>query len=350
MSILVTIICIGFVIFVHELGHLLAAKRAKVGVSEFAIGMGPKIVSYKAAETLYSLRAFPIGGFIRAKGLDDVEDCPIEEDYREKSILARASIIVAGSVMNLLLGLVMFFLIAMIVGQPNVTNKIEQVLDDYPAQLIGLKEGDEIIKVNDEIVGNITSDFINKVQSSNGEELNITYIRDGIESTATMSAILSESNQYVIGVSFQVVNVQLSIIDSISYGINKTLITMGQTFIGLKMLVSGQANVKDLAGPVGIIQIASSQLSSSITSFFGLMAFISISLGVINLFPFPVLDGGHLLFLLIEAVRGKPLNKSAEIIINNAATVLLVSLMIFIIFNDVLNWSERVEIIKELNK
>ena len=109
MSILVTIICIGFVIFVHELGHLLAAKRAKVGVSEFAIGMGPKIVSYKAAETLYSLRAFPIGGFIRAKGLDDVEDCPIEEDYREKVFCINQYR--SRLVMNLLLGLVMFSLL-----------------------------------------------------------------------------------------------------------------------------------------------------------------------------------------------------------------------------------------------
>ncbi len=350
MSILFTIVSIGFVVFIHELGHLIAAKRAKVGVTEFAVGMGPKIWSFNYQDTMYSLRLLPVGGFIKAKGLDDLEDCPIEQDYREKSILARASIIVAGSLMNLILGCVIFCVFGAMIGEPSVHNEIEQVMDNYPAAINGLQPGDKIVKVNNYPIQNITTDFINVVKASKGESISIVYQRNNEMNTIDLSAIPSESNQYVIGVSFKVINIPLSFLDALQYGVKQTVFTIHQSMVGLKLLISGQASINDLAGPVGIIQFASSQFSSGIYSFFSFMAFISISLGVINLFPIPVLDGGHLLFLLIEAIRRKPLNKKIELALHNTAAVLLITLMCFTVFNDVTKWNERVDIIKELNK
>ena len=350
MSFLITILCIGFVIFIHELGHLIAAKRAKVGVSEFAVGMGPKIWSFDFSETTYSLRAFPIGGYIKAKGLDTTDECPIEEDFREKSILARMSIIVAGSVMNVLLGFIIYLFIGLVVGKPTMISEIDQVLADYPAEKVGLQAGDQIIQINGNEVNDVAVDFINTVKESNGHELSITYLRNQAERTVTIAATLAETSSYMIGVSFKVSNTSLSLGGAVTYGLNRTIGTISGSLLGLKMLITGDVGFNELAGPVGIVQIAASQFDSNFMSFIGLIAFISISLGIINMFPLPALDGGHFLLLIIESIRKKPLNKKVELMLNNTAMILLLSLMAVIVFNDVINWGDRVDIIKGLSK
>ncbi len=348
MPIIITLLALGFVIFIHELGHLLAAKKAKVGVTEFAIGMGPKLVSFNMGGTMYSLRLLPFGGFVKAKGLDDLEECSIEEDYRQKSALSKAIILFAGSFMNVVLGFIIFTSIALFVGEINLSPKINAVLEGSAAESIGLQVGDEMIKVNGNGIQNLKKDFIQFVKKSKGESFEITFLRDGIEQTVQLSAIETESSGYQIGVAFSTVQNKLGVFQSIKVGVLKTLTTILQSFEGIKMLVLGQASVNDLAGPVGIIQIASSQVQESSITFFNLMAFISISLGVINLFPFPVLDGGHLLFLLIETLRGKPLSKNVETAINNTAAIVLITLMVFIVFNDVMSWNDRVNLLKEM--
>ena len=158
------------------------------------------------------------------------------------------------------------------------------------------------------------------------------------------------NNSFQIGVSFSTHQTKLNLFQAFINGAQKTIKTVFQSFVGIKMLVTGNASVNDLAGPVGIIQIASSQVQQSVVSFLNLMAFISISLGIINLFPFPVLDGGHLLLLLIETVRGKPLSRSVEAVINNTAAAILIALMVFIVFNDVISWNDRVILLKEMNQ
>tara|TARA_B100001121_G_C18686295_1_gene620826 strand:+ start:387 stop:1439 length:1053 start_codon:yes stop_codon:yes gene_type:complete len=350
MSFVLTLLALGFVIFIHELGHLLAAKKAKVGVSEFAVGMGPKVVSFNIGETMYSIRALPFGGFIKAKGLDDMEDCPIEEDFREKSVWSRASILAAGSFMNLILGFIIFVFIAWIVGEQKLTSEVHRIVPEYPAQQSGIMVGDTITHINNFPVTDVQEDLIRVIQASKGADLALTFLRNNRSETVTMAAQLSDQGTYVIGLSFQTEHQKVGFFKAISAGLDRTLFTIGQSFQGLGMLLSGSANIKELAGPVGIIQIASSQIQKSLVAFFGLIAFISISLGIINLFPFPVLDGGHLMFLFIEAVRGKPLNKNAEIIINNTAATILIGLMIFIVFNDIISWDDRVNLIREMNQ
>ncbi len=350
MSFIFTLIALGFVIFIHELGHLLAAKKAKVGVSEFAIGMGPKIVSFKFQETMYSLRALPFGGFIKAKGLDDLEECSLEEDFREKSVFSRATILAAGSIMNIFLGFIIFVLISLILGEQKLNPNINQVELGSPAQSVGLLSGDEIIRVNDRAVINVESDLIPVIQASNGEEIFLEFLRDGMEMSATLSAELSNAGVYVIGVSFRSIYSKVGILKAITLGTNKTYFTIAQSLKSIKLLITGKVSVNELAGPVGIVQIASSQIQKSLVAFFALMAFISIGLGIINLFPFPILDGGHLLFLAIEALRGRPLNKNVEMIINNTAALVLIGLMAFVVFNDVVSWNDRVNLMKEMSK
>ncbi len=350
MSFLITLLALGFVIFIHELGHLLAAKRAKVGVSEFAIGMGPKIVSFNFKETMYSLRALPFGGFIKAKGLDDLEECALEEDFREKSILSRASILAAGSFMNILLGFVIYFFISLLVGEQQLTSTINKVEMDSPAFTAGLQSGDKIIAINNQNVRDVQQDLIQIIKSSDGNEIFLTFLRAQEELTIGVYPTQSSTGAYIIGISFDVIYNNLNGFQAIGAGINKTMFTISQSFASIKMLVSGSISIKELAGPVGIVQIASSQIQKSMISFFALMAFISIGLGIINLLPFPILDGGHLLFLGIEALRGKPLNKNVELVINNAAAFLLITLMAFVVFNDVTSWNDRVDLMKELNK
>ena len=350
MSFIFTIIALGFVIFIHELGHLLAAKRAKVGVSEFAVGMGPKLFSFEFKETMYSLRALPFGGFIKAKGLDDLEDCALEEDFREKSIFSRATILAAGSLMNIFLGFIIFVFIALNVGETQLTSKVEKVIEGTPAFNVGLMPEDEIIRINDKAIINVEEDLIRQIKSSNGDVIELEFVRSGFEQSVTLSAELSESNTFIIGVAFKTINTDVNFIEALSIGASKTYFTVSQSLDAIRMLISGNASVKDLAGPVGIVQIASSQIQKSLVAFFALIAFISIGLGIINLFPFPILDGGHLVFLLIEAIRGKPLNKKLEMAINNTAALFLITLMAFVVFNDVTSWDERINLIQEMNK
>ena len=351
MPFLITILALGFVIFIHELGHLLAAKRAKVGVSEFAVGMGPKLFSFNYGGTMYALRALPFGGFIKAKGfLDDGEECAIEEDYRQKSVFDRVTIISAGSVMNLLLGFVIFFISALVVGNVELTSTVQKVLPNYPAEASGLLPGDQIIKVNDTPVINIQEDIIKFIQTSDAVPFQLTFIRNGVSQTVTTSAKEVDNGPSIIGVEFESKTDPAKFFTAFGKAVNQTGVTIGQSVAGLGMLLTGKANIKELAGPVGIVQIASSQVQQNMMKFLNIMAFISISLGVINMLPFPVLDGGHLTFLIIEAFRGKPLSKKVEVFVNNTAAAMLIGLMIFIVFNDVISWNERVNIIQEMNQ
>ena len=192
MPFLITLLSLGFVIFIHELGHLLAAKRARVGVSEFAVGMGPKVWSFNYGETMYSLRALPFGGFIKAKGLDDLEECSIEEDYRQKSILSRASILAAGSVMNLILGFFIFFMSALIVGNLTLSTQIDQVLPSLPAENVGLMPGDDLIKINGNSITDVEKDVIQFIKGSNEAPFQLTVLRDQVAQTVTLSAVVSE--------------------------------------------------------------------------------------------------------------------------------------------------------------
>ena len=339
MEFFITVLALSFVVFVHELGHFLAAKKVGVRVYEFSIGMGPKLFSKKKEHTEYSLRLLPIGGFVKLAGLDD-EEKEISDaiNYRKKSLKARALIISAGSIMNLLLGFLIFFILFFSFGTYKVTATIDAVLAQSPAQKVGLMKGDEIIQVNNKFVENVIPDVIKQIANSKGEHISLTVLSQGYErQVVVLPEKKSDQDTYRIGISLKTISEDVGFLDSLLLSAKATGLHVQMVFKSLEMLISGDAKFKDMTGPVGIVQFASFSLKKS-----------TISLGVIHMFPFPVLDGGHMLFLLIEFIRRKPVSKRMEMMVQGIGIAILIGLSILILFNDLFFWDDRTELLEAL--
>jgi regulator of sigma E protease len=350
MGILITVLCLGIVIFIHELGHMLVAKWSGVGVLEFAIGMGPKIWGRKIGNTLYSLRALPFGGFVKLAGIDDGDEkCEPEISFYEKPLYKRFLTIAAGSMMNILLGFVIFVSVYCLIGVPQTAPLIQTVLPASPALAAGFQKGDRILSVNGNAVSDVENDFVHVINRSAEQKLLIEISRDGAPKKIEVVPKIGDSGLGLIGVELGTEVKRYSPIRGLGLGLEATARNIGFVFHNLAMIFSGKASLKEMAGPIGIVQFASFSFSRGILQFMNIIAMISISLGVINLFPFPVLDGGHLIFLLYEAVFRKPVNKKWEVIITNIGAAVLVSLMVFIVANDVVHWKTRIELLKKLS-
>ncbi len=350
IAIIITLIALGIVIFVHELGHMLIAKASGIGVLEFSIGMGPKVFSKKIKETTYSLRAFPVGGFVSVAGLDTdkKETIPDEINYYKKPFLNRFFTIASGSLVNILFGFLIFLVIFSLLGVPQATTTIDKIMPNSPAEKAGLVAGDKIIKINSNKINKIEKDFIPVIQHSGNKVLTIEIIRNSEPLILKVIPEIKHKKLGRIGIYFETKITHFNPISAFSYSIIETGKTIKLVFVSLWMLVRGEVSLNEMAGPIGIIQLASFQLNRGLLYFLNIMAIISISLGVINLFPFPILDGGHLVLLCLEFIMKKPLNQKIESIINNTGAVVLISLMILIIINDIFNWSSRVQLLQKI--
>lgn len=352
IAIIITLIALGIVIFIHELGHMLVAKKMGIGILEFSVGMGPKIFSKKIKETIYSLRILPVGGFVSVAGLDTDKDLevPDEINYVKKPFLARLCTVAAGSVFNILLGFFIFFFIFTLIGVPKPISTIDKIIPDSPAAKAGLQSNDKIISINQHPVKNVDKDLITVIHNSAGNPITLVVLRGSITKLITVTPTKSTSRAKIstIGVYFQNEIKHDSLLAATKNSFLQTYNTIAMVFKSLAMLFNREVSLKELAGPIGIVQIASFQLNKGIIYFFNIMAVISISLGVINLFPFPVLDGGHILLLCIEWLIRKPLNKKVETIVNNTGAAVLITLMVLIVANDIFNWGARVALLKKL--
>jgi len=345
MSFIVTILALSIVIFIHELGHLLAAKWAKIGVYEFAIGMGPKIVGKKWGETEYTLRLFPIGGFVKLAGMDEApENSPFrpDQDLYAKRPFPRFVTISAGSVFNIILGFVIFVVVYTGFGVHLPSTIVDSVVDNTPAAHSGLKAGDQILTLNGIPMSDNGSRFIETLQTVPPGQVNVGIRRDNQDITISVTPVKA-NNRWVIGIMFKQSEspTHFGPLTAIKWGLKTTLSSVEMVFYSLKMMVTGAVKPKEMAGVVGIVQMAAYGYDQGLDSFLKFIAMISISLGVFNLFPLPALDGGHLAFLGIEFVRGKPLNRKWETIITNTGFALLMALMVFILLNDVIHWTDR---------
>lgn len=352
MGFLITIIALGLVIFIHELGHMYVAKKYGIGVHEFSIGMGPKVYSKQIKETTYSFRLLPFGGYVKLAGLDDEEGVSTPDDlnYRKKSIFHRSMVISAGSLMNLLLGFVLFVVIFLLVGVPKLSSTIDSVLESSPAYSAGLRSGDFIQTVGDFSVDNTGKLVVKAIKENQIWPMTITYQREGASMEAVIQSPDTRGGRQVIGVILKSESVSRNPIYVFWYALKATYENIKMVFVSLGMLFSGAASLKQMTGPIGIVQFASFQLQTGFVSFLEVMSMISISLGVINLFPFPVLDGGHLVFLMIEGLRKKPLSQKVEAVALNAGAFVLISLMLFIVFNDIRFWEHRVDFFNSIRK
>lgn len=344
LGILVTLLGLSMVIFVHELGHLWAAKKSGIGVIEFSIGMGPKVFSRPFNGTLYAIRLLPLGGFVKLAGMDDddtANSIPVSAHFQSRPMLGRMLTIVAGSLMNLSFGFLLFVCLFAFTGKSVVSPIIEGILPNSPAATAGLKAGDILQQINGQDIHDVSKDFIQKIQTTDGL-LQLHVLRDAASFDVSIKPE-KVNGRAQIGVRFAISpeTQRVGLHEALDLGTKTTWGHITMVFKTVGMLFSGKVSVKDMAGPVGIIQFATAGLSHGFSQFIGIVAMISISLGVFNLFPFPVLDGGHLVLLIIEAVRGKPLSDKITNRIQQFGTVVLIALMILILFNDVSQWQAR---------
>jgi len=322
------IIVFGLLIGVHEAGHLIAAKLNKVEVTEFAIGMGPKLFSFKGKETLYSLRLIPIGGYCKLTGEDESIDSPVS--FSEKKPLQRISILAAGALMNLLLG----FIALVILFAPNQslpTTVVGSVLQDAPAYSQGLKNGDKIIKLNSTDV-NIDSDISFFLYRNQDKPVDVTVKRNGEKINLKITPHSANGNFY-IGYSPEIV--KNNVWETVKYAFHFEVFTAKVVVVTIVDMFTGAASVKDTSGPVGIVSEIGKAAQTGFRNVLYLLALISVNLGLFNLIPLPALDGGRILFVFIEFIFRKPVPQKYEALVHALGFLALIALMVYVTFNDI---------------
>ena len=352
LSLILFIIILGTIVLIHELGHFLFAKLFNVYVHEYSIGMGKKIFSKKPknSETEYNIRIFPIGGFVRLageEGEDDDNTVPDDRKLYKKSIWQRFLIFFMGPGFNLLLTIVTLFICCLLFKGNLTTLELDNIDKDYPAYAAGIRDGDMLLEVNGEKVLTWTQARLKistvkegakikfKVKHKDGEVQEITVKPVEEENTSCTEEDEECPPIYIYGVGSKVVE-KSGFIGSIEYAFIETkdmILSLGVT---LKYLFTGGLGINDLSGPVGIYEVVDDQSAEGIDSLLYLLAYLSINVGIMNLIPFPAFDGGHILFLLIEKIRGKAVSQNVEATITTIGFILLILLMIYVTFNDVI--------------
>lgn len=351
---IISIFALGVIIFAHELGHFLLAKKNGVYVVEFSIGMGPRLLSYKKGETRYSIKLVPFGGSCMMMGedggipdaepeLEQKEEIDEERSFQNKSVWARISIIAAGPFFNFLLAFLCSVIIVGSIGVDRAT--LIDVMEGYPAAEAGIEAGDTILKLNDHKVTFYRDVTLYLQFCDPTEPVSVTYERDGeiYETQLNFRYDETEGRYYLGLVGSTSYRQRVSPFQTLRYSLSDVRYNIELTFRSLQMLFTGQASVNDLSGPVGITSVMNETVEAAkvdgafyvFLNILNLMILISANLGVMNLLPIPALDGGRLLFLIIEAVRGKPVNREREGIVHIVGMVLLMLLMVFVLFNDV---------------
>lgn len=338
LQIILAILAFGMLVIVHEFGHFITAKRGGVQVNEFWIGMGPTLLKKEHNGTLYCLKALPFGGACVMEGEDEESDNA--HAFGNASLPRRMLIVAAGALMNFLVG----FLIVLAVIQPNGPNGgyIVSTLDSVdPASTAaaegGLQAGDEILEVDGYNIL-LRSDFEMALSRGADTTYEIVVRRDGekvtLPAVVLEATIEGEDGRKMIGLTFAEqpdsigMHIKMAVRTSLNYA--------RLVWVSLGMLVSGQVGVDQLSGPVGVASVMATTASYSISAFLQLVAFISINLGVMNLLPLPALDGGRLVFLIIEGIRRKPVPAKYEGYIHAAGLLLLLALMVYVTGQDIL--------------
>lgn len=329
MNVLIGLIMFMVIITLHELGHFIGAKASNIKVNEFSIGMGPAVLKKQKGETQYSLRALPIGGYVSMEGED--EESSDKRSFGNASPLARFITIFAGPFMNFVLS---FVILLFVIGNRGVAKPvIGSFSENSPAQKAGMQVNDIIVKIDDEKI-NTFMDASRLISSSKGKELLVTYERNGVENTVKIKPVEREG-AYIIGFAPYI---SKSFSDVIAGAFNTCVYFTRLIWDSLKGLISGAFGLKDLSGPIGIIGNMGAYIEGGVYSLLNFAALISVNLGFFNLLPIPALDGSKLLFIIIEAIRRKPLNKKFEGYITAAGFILLLGLMLIVSIKDIFSF------------
>ena len=335
MTIASAIFVLGLLVTVHELGHFVTAKWTGMRVDEFAIGFGPKIWSVKRGETEYSLRAIPLGGFNDIAGMDPSSTDTNGRGFNDKSIPARMLVIVAGSAMNFILPIFLFFGVIFLNGYAMPSNEpiFGQVVEDYPAASAGLQAGDRVLEVNGTTIGT-WREFSNKLDAlTEGQNVVLKYERDQQVSEVTLTPV-HEGSRNLIGVKSNTVVTYPGVIESLGLAIGRTIDVTVMMLTALAGLLMSPSQA-DVSGPIGIAQMAGQAASVGFASLISFAALLSLNLAIINMLPVPALDGGHFVTLVLEALRGRPLTPKALMYTQRVGVVLMLLLMIVATKNDI---------------
>ncbi|WP_210363853.1 RIP metalloprotease RseP [Bacillus sp. REN3] len=413
-TVIAFIVIFGALVFFHELGHLIFAKRAGILCREFAIGFGPKVFSHKKNETVYTIRLLPIGGFVRMAGEDpemieikpghrvgllfddqekvskiilnnkdkypdarilevekaDIEHglvirgyeegeensgqsefpisktavlvengvetqiAPYDRQFGSKTLGQRTMAIFAGPMMNFLLAMVIFILLALLQGIPSNEAVLGKLTPDGSALKAGLQEGDKVNSVEGSEVSNWT-DVVEIIRKNPGKELDFSITREGKEMEIPVTPEVKDIEGEKIGLIGVYSPVEKSPLKSIPYGVKETYFWTTEIFSMLGKLITGQFSIDALSGPVGIYVSTDTVAKSGIFYLMKWAAILSINLGIMNLLPFPALDGGRLTFFAVEALRGKPVDKQKEGMVHFIGFALLMLLMLVVTWNDI---------------
>ena len=342
MTIIIFILVLGTIVFIHEFGHFLFAKLMGVYVYEFSLGMGPKLFGKKGKETEYCLRLFPIGGFCSMAGEEvDEEQIKVPEERRlqAKKPWQRFLIMFFGPGFNFIFAILLLFFVALFAGSSSYEPIISSVEKNYPAYEVGLEKGDEILEINNKkvkilddvsiylTIADKTKNTTIKVEKENGKivtyKLKPKKVKENEETSYKYGIGLKSEKKY-------------GLVNSMKYTFVKTESLFKQMFITVKSLFTGGVKVDQLSGPVGIYSIVGEQSKEGLASVLYLMAFLSINVGFLNLLPLPAFDGGHILFIIIEKIKGSPVSQKTENMVHTIGLFLLMLLMIYITFNDIL--------------
>jgi regulator of sigma E protease len=343
MTLIYLIIILGITILIHELGHFIFAKKVGIYVYEFALGMGPRIFSKKRKndETIYSIRLIPIGGFVQLAGesVDVDRDIPANMNLQSKKWGERFITIIAGVMFNFILAIVLLFIIGLFYGVPNNKPLVHDVYKNYPAYLSGIQKGDIILKVNDVKVSN-WDDILVRLELSDKTKpitLEVKHPNDttDVYNIELKKEIVNDQETYRLGILISDEK-SYGVINAIRYAGQKIVSLFKIMFIVISNLITGRLGLDKVSGPIGIYKVVGTEAKAGFDSLIYLVAFLSVNIGFINLIPFPAFDGGRLLFLIIEKIKGSPVNSKVENTIHSVGFALLMILMVYITFNDLL--------------
>ncbi len=349
MSLIYAILIFGFIVFIHEFGHFIFAVKSGIFVEEFAIGMGKKIYSFHRNGTEFSIRLLPLGGFCKMLGED--EDNQDERAFNNKSVLARMGVIIAGSLFNIILALVIFIAFSLVNGYATTT--VGDIAENSFAYEYNLQPGDKVVKINENKTSTF-NDILFSLATLESPYVEIKYIRDGEKETVSGDLLQTEKGNYYIGFTPEVKSGLFSadiegiekttILESVSQGLKEIFFTIESTLKSLGMLFSQTIGVDQMAGPVGIVDAIDDTYSKSseygfksvIMNMLSIMALLSANLAVFNMLPFPALDGGRFVFLIVEGISGRPISPRIEGFIHLLGFAILITFALFVTFNDIL--------------
>ncbi|NLC42950.1 MAG: RIP metalloprotease RseP [Clostridiales bacterium] len=340
-TILIAILFFSVIIMIHELGHFLVAKATGIYAEEFSIGMGPRLLKISGKETEFSLRLLPIGGYVRFLGEDEDSDDP--KAFNNAKVWKRFLVVVSGPIMNLLLAVLLFCIAFLSFGVYEADMPvIHEVIEGYPAAQAGLQSGDHIIKIGEiDLTNKEDPEAVESIRNfivDNGPKPFTVTVQRNNETISydVMPSLNEEDDRWQLGFYFQQSIRKVDLFEAIAMSVTQTFRIIGMMFVILKDLIFAGQGLGDVMGPVGIVSEIGRAAQAGIQQLLNLGIIITINLGIINLIPFPALDGGRLILLIIEGLRGKPLDRNKEGIFNLIGFALLMILMIVVTYKDIL--------------